>query len=285
MVHFLKRLKLAPKSMEKIAILTTLINPGLYRKSAQLFPDGMPRYVIDGRNELFGIDSIYLMMKRLSGKGIDWLVMADEDVLFIHPEYIRDIVADLKESGEILCGVRDGGQIPNRTYSPYLINTFFSVVNFRRLESIWNESEVRKSQFIREGEFHEDLATLPELYDVASLYEPYYRFYFWLRRKGEKIRFLHAVKPFDDDHKTTLVFDTRNREMLYHTWYARLYGIDENHTRRIDKIFNMLEFKDGYAQNFTLLKDPWFKYRRGWGKFTKRILMKLEKWTGRKLRG
>jgi hypothetical protein len=270
--------------MENVAILTTLINKGLYDKSAQLFPEGIQRYVIDGRHELFGIDSIYLMMKRLGGKGIDWLVMADEDVLFIHPEYIRDIIKDLNESGEILCGVRDGGQIPNRTYSPYLINTFFSVVNFKKLESIWNEKEVRRNQYINDGEFSENLDDLPEEYDTNSLYEPYYRFYFWLRRKGEKIRFLHAVKPFEDDHKTTLVFDTRNREMLYHTWYARLYGVDQNHTRRIDRIFNMLNFRNIEAPNFILLTDPMFRFRRSWGKLTKRVLMKIEKLTGKKLR-
>ena len=270
--------------MENVAILTTLINRGLYDKSAQLFPKDMQRYVIDGRHELFGIDSIYLMMKQLRGKGIDWLVMADEDVLFICPEYVYDIIDDLKNSGEILCGVRDGGQIPNRTYSPYLINTFFSVVNFKRLESIWNEKEVRENQYINEGEFSENLAELPEQYDVNSLYEPYYRFYFWLRRKGEKIRFLHAVRPFEDDHKTTLVFDTRNRELLYHTWYARLYGTDERHTRRIDRIFNMLNFQNNKAPDFILLTDPTFRLKRGWIKLRKRILMKIEKLTGKKLR-
>ena len=270
--------------MQNIAILTTIINPGLYDKSAQLFPKGMQRYVIDGRHELFGIDSIYLMMKRLRGKGIDWLVMADEDVLFIHPDYIHDIIADLTQTGEILCGVRDGGQIPNRTYSPYLINTFFSVVNFRKLESMWNAAEVKKNQYVNPGEFDTALSSLPGQYDVSSLYEPYYRFYFWLLRKGEKIRFLHAIKPFEDDDKTTLVYDTRNREMLYHTWYARLYGIDDNHTRRIDRVFNLLEFKNDKAPDFILLKDPLFKYKRGWGKIKKRVLMKLEKLTGAKLR-
>ena len=270
--------------MENIAILTTLINKDLYDKSAQLFPKGVQRYVIDGRHELFGIDSIYLMMKKLRGKGVDWLIMADEDVLFINHDYILDIVTDLSKSGEILCGVRDGGQIPNRTYSPYLINTFFSVINFKKLESIWDEKQVRRNQYISPGEFDEDLSGLPGQYDETSLYEPYYRFYFWLRRRGEKIRFLHAVKPFEDDHKTTLDFDTRNRELLYHTWYARLYGVDENHTRRIDRIFSMLNFKNRKAPDYILLTDPFFRIKRGWAKFIKRVLMKLEQMTGKNLR-
>jgi len=271
--------------MERIAILTTLINKELYDKSAQLFPQCDVRYVIEGRYKLFGIDSIYLMMRRLSGKGIDWLIMSDEDVLFVNPDGVRDIIEDLRQSGEILCGVRDGGQIPGRTYSPFVINTFFSVINFRKLEAIWDKREVSRQQYIRPGEFEEPLDTLPGPYDADSLYEPYYRFYFWLRRKGEKIRFLHAERPFDDDEKTTLVYDTRGRKLLYHTWYARLYGIDARHTRRIDRVFDLLGFRPATPPAYTLLHDKTFRYRRALRKFIIRVVMKIEKITGKKLRG
>lgn len=265
----------------KIAILTTLINLDLYKKSAQLFPNEIPKYVINGKNEMFGIDSIRFMMKKLKGKGIEWLIMADEDVLFINNEGVYAIIDYLKQHDYILCGVRDGGQIPNRTYSPYLINTFFSVINFKKLETMWDEKEMIKNQFILDNEFEEDLTGLKEDFDVKSLYEPYYCFYFWLRRKGEKIFFLDAIKPFEDDEKTTLVYDTKGEELLYHTWYARVYGKNKKHTERIDKVFNLLDFKNDNMIDFVFLNDKTFYYRRKVKKFIKKARMKIDKIFGR----
>lgn len=97
---------------------------------------------------MFGIDSIFFMMKKLKGKGIEWLIMADEDVLFLNPDGIYKIIDFMKKENYILSGVRDGGQIPNRTYSPYVINTFFSIINFRELENIWDSKSILLNQYI-----------------------------------------------------------------------------------------------------------------------------------------
>jgi hypothetical protein len=260
-----------------IAIVTTLMNNDLYKKSSQLFPKNIPKYVIEGRNEMFGIDSICFMMEKLKGKGIEWLIMADEDVLFINPNGIYTIIDYMKANDFILSGVRDGGQIPNRTYSPYLINTFFSIINFKKLEAIWRKKEVLRNQYILENEFQDDLSKLKEEYDVMSLYEPYYCFYFWLKRKGEKLFFLDAIKPFDDDEKTTLIYDTIGNELLYHTWYARVYGNNEKHTKRIDKIFSILEFKNNEDLHYTYFKDKTFYLRRRLKKLLLRIEMRINK--------
>ena len=75
-----------------IAILTTVINQELYQKSSCLFPTTMQRFVIDGSNKMHGLDSIVYMMKKLKGKGIDWLIMADEDVLFIDTKGIYETI-------------------------------------------------------------------------------------------------------------------------------------------------------------------------------------------------
>lgn len=266
----------------KIAILTTLINEKLYSKSAQLFPKNIPKYVINGQNQMFGIDSIYYMMKKLKGKGIEWLIMSDEDVLFTNPDGVYEIIDHLKKNDYILCGVRDGGQIPNRTYSPYLINTFFSIINFKKLEEIWDKKAIDKNQFILENEFNENLSNLKEEYDTMSLYEPYYCFYFWLRRIGEKIFFLDAIKPFDDDDKTTLVFDTNGNKLLYHTWYARVYGENKKHTDRIDEIFKLLSFKDDATIDFTFFDDKIFPFKRKIKKTILKIKIKIDNFKKRK---
>ena len=171
--------------------------------------------------------------------------------------------------------MRDGGVIPNRTYSPYLINTFFSIINFKELKSIWNKKEVLKNQYILDNEFDDDLLDLKGKYDVKSLYEPYFCFYFWLKRKGKKILFLDANAPFEDQI-TTLVFDTNQNELLYHTWYARSYGNNKKHTERIDKIFELVNFNLGQNIAPVIFKDRTFFIRKFIRKLSKRVEMKLQ---------
>lgn len=259
----------------KIAILTTVINKELYQKSSQLFPKDIQKYIIDGTNGMHGIHSICYMMKKLKNKNIEWLIMADEDVLFLNTNSVYTIIEEMKSKDYIVSGVRDGGAIAIRSMSPFLINTFFSIINFKELEKIWNEKEVLKNQYIYGDEFIENLDLLNEKYDLNSLYEPYYCFYFWLRRKNRKILFLDASTPFQDDRITTLVKDTKGINMLYHTWYARSYGENDKHTRRIDKIFDLLEFKNGFVSEPIIYKHKYFFILKKLTKLKIRILMRL----------
>lgn len=125
-----------------IALLSTIINKELYKKSSQLFPPNIQKYVIDGTDGMFGLESVFYMMKKLKGKGIEWLIMADEDVFFENPEMVFKIIKKMESQKYSVCGIRDGGLISHRIYNPYLINTFFSIINFKEIESIWNEKEV-----------------------------------------------------------------------------------------------------------------------------------------------
>jgi hypothetical protein len=261
----------------KIAIITTVINQELYQKSSQLFPENVLKYVIDGANGMFGIDSICYMMKKLKGRGIEWLIMADEDVLFVNPNGVFSLIEEMKAKKYFVCGVRDGGIIPNRYFSPFLINTFFSIINFKELELIWNENEVLKNQYINENEFREDLDKLNEAYDVQSIYEPYYCFYFWLRRKGKKILFLDASAPFPDDRITTLVCDSNSKKLLYHTWYARSYGNNEKHTKRINSVFELLQFKNSKVTKPIVFKHKTFFLKQKAKKLFRRLRMKFQK--------
>ena len=259
----------------KIALLTTVINWELYHKSSQHFPKGIRKFVIDGTNGMYGIDSLYYMMKKLKNRNIDWLIMADEDVLFINPDSVYSTIEEMISKDFTVAGVRDGGVIARRAYSPYLINTFFSIINFKELESIWNEKEIRKNQYLLENEFDDDLSSLKTDFDTKSLYEPYYCFYFWLKRKGKKILFLEAKTPFDSDEITTLVINNNGQELLYHTWYARSYGNNEKHTKRIDQVFSILRFDTNLNSKPVVFKDYFFYLKRKSYKLGKRMYRRL----------
>lgn len=258
-----------------IAFLSTVVNNELYQKSSQLFPQNIPRYVIDGTQGMFGLDSIFYMMQKLKDRGIEWLVMADEDVLFENTNLVFDIIKKMKSENYTVCGIRDGGLISHRGYNPYLINTFFSIINFKEIESIWNKKEVLKNQFSIENEFEDDLSNLKGTYDTSSIYEPYYCFYFWLRRNNKQFLFLDAKQPFQEDKITNTVY-FEDKVLLYHTWYARSYGINAKHTDRINTILKILKFENKETSNAVVFKHKSFFIFNRSRKMYKRIMMRIQ---------
>lgn len=258
-----------------IAILSTVINNELYQKSSQLFPQNIQKYVIDGTNGMHGLDSIFFMMKILKGKGIEWLIMADEDVLFENPNAVFDVINKMESENYTVCGVRDGGNILHRHYNPYLINTFFSIINFKEIEEIWNKKQILKNNYILENEFYDDLKNLKGLYDVKSVYEPYYCFYLWLRRNNNKFLFLEANQPFENDEISNAVY-FNGKVLLYHTWYARSYDINKKHTDRINKIFELLKFENKLSSNPIIFKHRTFFIIKRMRKLYKRIIMRIQ---------
>ena len=257
----------------KIAILSTVINFDLYSKSSQFFPQNIQKYVIDGRNGMHALHSIFYMMKKLRNKNIEWLIMADEDVLFQDTKIIFDLINKMKSEDYMICGIRDGGIISHRIYNPNLINTFFSIINFKELERIWNKKEIVKNHYILNNEFDDDLTNLKGDYDINSLYEPYYCFYLWLRRKNKRFLFLDA-KMNEDQITNSVIYN--GEVILYHTWYARSYGISEKHTKRINILFDMLNFQDNKISPPIIFKDNTFFLIQKIKKNYRRVIKKLK---------
>lgn len=260
----------------KIAILSTVVNFELYAKTASLFPQNIQSYVIDGTNGMYGLQSIFYMMKKLAGKEIEWLIMADEDVLFQNPNLVFEIIQKMKDESYTVCGIRDGGVLKHRNYNPYLINTFFSVLNFREIESIWNKKEMLLNDYVFDNEFDDDLKGLKETFDAKSLYEPYYVFYLWLRRQNKRFLFLESNHLFENDTITNTVY-FKEKILLHHTWYARGYGNNEKHTKRIDSVLQSLnvEYKGIVAP--IIYKDKGYYAKTKFEKFCKRVKRRLKK--------
>ena len=230
--------------VSKIALLSTVINFDLYAKSASYFPKEIPKYIIDGRNGMHGIHSILYMMKKLKNNDIDWLILADEDVLFTDSNSVFEIIQKMQDEDYIFCGIRDGGVISHRNYNPLVPNTFFSIVNFKDIKKIWNQKEMLSNQYLLENEFIWDVDQLPFKFDAKSLYEPYYCFYLWLLRKGKKALFLAAEMPFADDAISNSVLNLDGNPMLFHTWYARSYGKNKSIPSELTMSLIKLKLKD-----------------------------------------
>lgn len=259
----------------KIAILSTVINFELYSKSSLLFPNDIQKYVIDGRTGMYGLDSLCYMMKKLKTKNIEWLIMADEDVLFVNSKLIFPLIEEMNQTGTMFCGVRDGGVIQYRNENPFVINTFFSIINFNELKKIWNKKEMLTHQYMIPGEFKDDLSQLEYKFDAKSLYEHYYCFYLWLRRLNKKVLFLDSKHPFKDDKITNAVC-YNDEVLLYHTWYARSYAFNNEHTERINKILQLLRFENKVIYAAVVYKHQTFFLIKMIRKLRKRILMRVE---------
>jgi len=261
-------------SKSKIAILSTVINFDLYNKSSHFFPQDIQKYVIDGRNGMHGLKSLFYMMKMLKNRNIEWLIMADEDVLFQNSEIVFDIIKKMQSENYTVCGVRDGGMISHRTFNPYVINTFFSILNFGEIEKMWDKNEVIKNNYIRDNEFDDDLTNLKSNYDIKSLYEPYYCFYLWLRRKNNKFLFLDAEMN-KDQMTNSVVYE--KKVFIYHTWFARSYGKNIEQTKRINVVFDLLNLtaKNDQTSKPIVFKHITFFFIQKIKKTYKRIIIRL----------
>jgi hypothetical protein len=225
------------EKINNIGIITTVNNFDLYNRTVAFFPECYKIFVIDGSDGLFGLNSFKFMFKKLKKQNLKWLVLVDEDVVFVNPDSVLNIVKLLEENNEDVCGVRDGGILSWRDKNPNLINPFFCILNLEKIYTIYDEQEFLRHQYILKDEFDDDLSDLLFGYDKESLFESYYCFFLWLRRNDFKFKFLDARgNDFENDLETTTVFDTNNKVLLYHSWYARSYGYNKYHTARIERV-------------------------------------------------
>ena len=219
-----------------IGTLSTVVNFDLYHRSAALFPNEVPKFVIDGTNGTYGIDSIRLLFGRTPKLDIDYLVCFDEDFILTDFNIIKELIKFMEHNDIDIAGVRDGGIITHREHHPLCLNTFFNVINYRKISEKWSWKIVSSHQKIIEGEFdNENLSSLAYKYNLSSLFEPYYCFYLWALRSGSKILYLDAFMC-DDNISNTVIWN--NKLVGYHTWYARKYQKDTAQTSRIDRLFN-----------------------------------------------
>ena len=257
------------------AILTTVASYELYGNTSKFFPKGIKKYVIDETNGMHGIHSIHYMFYKLSKKDIKWLILADEDVIFKDSDIVFSIIKKMEADNFSVCGVRDGGIIEHRQYNPHLVNTFFTIINFKEISSEWNKGEVKKHQYILPNEFIVDEYKLNSKFDINSLYEPYYCFFLWLKRKGKKFLYLDA-NMLDDAISNNILFD--GKEFGYHTWYARSYNVNKKHTDRINIVLDNMTVDVNSMKidsNIVILKDSLFYYKMELSKLYKRFVNRL----------
>ncbi len=261
------------KIQDNIAIVTTVYNWELYKSTSRSFPPDMHTYAIDGSKGFYGLRSLLFALKKLKHHNYKYLIMVDEDAVFSSIEKLFSLMKYMAANNFVACGMRDGGALKWRNKNPHSINTFFAVLNLEEIYKVYEPKEVKKNQYVKFGEFLHNLENVQyHNYDKNSLFEEYYCFFFWLLRKNKKILYLKAENPFNNE--TTAVLNHNDETFLYHAWYSRFYGKNEEHTKRINEMINMAEMNQ-HNSSPILLKNPSYKLRYLAYKYYRRFLRKI----------
>jgi hypothetical protein len=269
-----------PINQNRISFISTVSNFKLYKKTSIFYPSNIDRFVIDGTEGMYGLRSIFFMMEKLKAKDIDWLIMIDEDGVLIDYDNILDLIEYMDENNFLVCGMQDGGVNPIRKSSPIALNTYFSIIDFKKLKKIWNAEQILKNQFINKEEFEIFSDFIKYEYDEESIFEEYYCFYFWILRNEHKILYLNAENSIEGDAYSNVLFNHLNKPIMYHTWYGRLYEKSKLHT---DRINNVIEIRNKINNNKSsyikpiVYKDKSFKKSVEKNNFFKIIEKKIKK--------
>lgn len=224
----------------KVAILTTVLNMDLYKVTVKTFPAYIDKYYFSGKFGIYGLDSIQMAQKLTNSYGYDYVVLVDEDFIFKDHAVFKNLLNFIKQHEVDVCGVRDGGSINHRLQNPHAVNTFFTILSNKAIESI-EFHKLHTHQYIKKGEFSLGRNDLKYNYDEMSLFEPYYCYFFYCLRKNFKFEYL-AANSYKDDISSVVLF--KNKEIGIHTWYARFYKKDRFHTDRIDNIMEAMNFQN-----------------------------------------
>lgn len=260
-------------SDKSIAIVTTVNNWDLYGKTSKSFPMEVDIYAVDGSDRFYGLRSLMFVLKKFKKTSYKWLLLVDEDAVFSSTTELYSLIRYMEAEKITACGMRDGGEIKWRNFSPYSINTFFCIINLEKIYKVFNSKEIIDNQYILKDEFSYQIPNLKySNYRKDSLFEEYYCFFFWLLRKNKKIFYLEATNPFHDE--TTALKNHKNEVFLYHAWYSRFYGKDKVHTERINKMIDLGQ-KTNNTVSPVLLKNIPYKLKFLVYKYYRRFLRKL----------
>lgn len=237
---------------KRVGLFTNSAHAELFAMSSSLYRDICRPIVIPGRTwkgkGFYGYACFDRVLgSRLLRRRFDYLVYIDEDCFLADAEALLGLVNYFVENDYGFCGMPDGGVCPIRSHNPVAINPFFSIFNLRQVGRVYDRREVRTTVFDdslrRFTPTHLFRTQDPPPPSEASLsydeFEPYYRIFFYLLRRGLKPLYLDAgTSPLDAQGITTCLFDYRGETLCLHTWYARLFATDPEHRVRIKNVFD-----------------------------------------------
>jgi len=240
-----------------IGIVTNSQSDELYNLSKPLYDKfGYPLYNVSGKTGLYSMDFMNHVITNEAKYPFDYMIYIDEDCFITDFNEVLNILNHMVENGYDACGMPDGGVISHRFHNPISPNLFFSIFNMKKIRSMYNKKEAYSSAYGKDLDVHIPHHLLKKNIDeslekykiliapgykpfgvIYDNFEPYYKLYFWMLRKGMRILYLDGGDANDSDPSfdiyTTELKSHNQKPFAYHSWFAREYTKNQMHNKRI----------------------------------------------------
>jgi len=220
-------------STDKIAIICNSQFSDLYQESLSFYKDlEFDKIVVNGNNKFYSINFLIHVIETYSK--YDWAIFIDEDCFITNKEAMLDLLKYQIENNIDFSGPPDGGVISHRFHNPVSINTFFTIINLKRIRSVYNKKQIMDMKYEDSLKKHTPSGLLKKGLNLKyDNYEPYYRLFFWMLKNKMKPLYLD-VRNYNKpgDNLSTVLKNQNGVEFAYHSWMSRKW-IDNNQKGRI----------------------------------------------------
>lgn len=228
------------------AIICNSDSDELYRHSLSFY-EHLPydKLKVSGENGFYNFKFINDLILNGEKYPYDWVALIDEDCFITDTHEMMNLVKYQIENNIHMSGMPDGGVLPLREFNPVSINTYFTILNLKEIREVYNEVEVLKTIYdksldvnIREdlmkGRYFSNKITYLNRKCNPYNFEPYYRIFFWLLKKGLKIEYLDAeLLDSKNDNIANILKNHNNIPFACHSWRARQFKTNSDNKKRI----------------------------------------------------
>lgn len=235
----------------KIAIFTRSMNYRLYESAMRCVARlPYPHYRLRAK-------SADGYLRAMLDSDADWAINIDEDAFVTNLDALEEMLKYCIANGVVNCGMPDGGVSPIRAHNPLVTNPFFNIINLSELRKSYSDDVLltyaeHKKEYELKTPFR--IIRYPYNYDY---FEPYCNFFVW---SSQNFNTLYLDAQVHEDGISTILLNHKGEPFLTHTWYSRFYGIDTEHTERINRIIDgcskqtrenrIKKFSDEVVNNF-----------------------------------
>jgi len=233
------------------AIICNSGAPDLYKHSRSFY-EHLPydKIRVPGDNGFYNFKFVHTLIQDSTKYPYDWVALIDEDCFITDTDAMMDLVKYQMENNIHMSGMSDGGLIPLREFNPVGINTYFTVLNLKRIRKTYNPKEVEGAKYDKtldkyirhdliKGNYFSSIVTHTKKRCDPYNFEPYYKIFFWLLKKGYKMEYLDAElwRPGQDKF-TNILKNHEGKTFAYHTWRSRFWKSAPKNRERMSIVIN-----------------------------------------------
>lgn len=227
-------------STDSIGIFCNTQFEDLYEYSLSFYKD-LPydKIKVSGENNFYSLTFLLHVIEQYTH--YDWGIFIDEDCFISNIDAMHSLLNHVIQNKYTFCGAPDGGVISHRYHNPISINTFFTIIDLKKIREKYNRKAIEHSKYGNDLNRHIPDKLFKRGYNIKyDNYEPYYKLFFWALRNGAKPLYLD-VRNYNVsyDNLSSVLKNHKGEEFAYHSWFSRNWVQKRNNQKeRILKLIN-----------------------------------------------